>query len=128
METSNKKVLIVEDDDDLRKVLASGLSALNYAVIQAADGEAAVSMTVDHKPVLILLDLLLPKLDGFKVLDRIRHYPDPEIAGVKVIVLSNLWSNKDILRTEALKIDEYFVKANADLQEVYAKVKELSSI
>ncbi|HVY67782.1 MAG TPA: response regulator, partial [Patescibacteria group bacterium] len=85
----------------------------------------AIKLAMDQKPHLILLDLLLPKVDGFAVLERIRKYPDSKISGTKVIILSNLWSNRDILRAQALKIDEYYVKANTSLDEVFAKIKEI---
>lgn len=125
MENSQKKVLVVEDDDALRDILVDRLNLNNYQIFQAADGEEAIKLSVDQKPHLILLDLLLPKLDGFKVLERLRHYPEPKIAETKVIVLSNLWSDKDILRAQALKIDAYFVKANTNLEDVFEKIKEI---
>ena|SRR6185369_17593235 len=125
MDNSQKKVLVVEDDDALRNILVDTLNTNNYQIYQAPDGEEAIKLIVDQKPHLILLDLLLPKLDGFKVLDRLRHYPDPEIAETQVIVLSNLWTDKDILRAQALKIDAYFVKANTNLSDVFEKIKEI---
>lgn len=125
MQNSQKKVLVVEDDAALRNTLADGLRLSNYEILEAGDGEEAVQLLVDNKPQLVLLDLLLPKLDGFAVLDRIRHYPDAQIAQTKVIVLSNLWSNKDILRAQALKVDEYYVKANTDLKDVFKKVAQI---
>ncbi len=126
MENKLKKILlVVEDDSDLRNVLVDGLNHLNYQIIQAEDGEQAVELLLDQKPDLVLLDLLLPKLDGFQVLERIRRYPDKTIAETKVVVLSNLWSNKDILRAQALKIDEYFVKANTNVEDVFKKVAAL---
>lgn len=125
MKNSEKKILVVEDDVDLRNILVDGLSISNYKIFQANDGEEAVAVVLDSKPDLILLDLLLPKLDGFKVLERLRNYPDKAIAQTKVIVLSNLWSNKDILRAQALKVDEYYVKANTNLEDVFKKVKAL---
>lgn len=127
MENSVKKVLVVEDDVDLRNILVDGLSAYNYQVLQAGDGEEAVKFLLDLKPDLVLLDLLLPKLDGFKVLERLRKYPEKSVAETKVIVLSNLWSDKDILRAQALKIDEYYVKANTNLEDVFKKVKAILS-
>jgi DNA-binding response OmpR family regulator len=115
--------LIVEDDNNLRRILVDGLSKSNYDLFEAADGEQAVNMVMDHRPDLVLLDLLLPKLDGFKVLERIRHYPEPSVAHTRVVVLSNLWSNKDILRAQALNVDEYFVKANTNVDDVFNKVR-----
>lgn len=123
MSDSQKTILIVEDDTDLRTVLADRLASYNYKIIQAEDGEIAMSLVDTHKPQLVLLDLLLPKKDGFAVLDFIRHHANKEISTTMVIVLSNLWSNKDILRVKDLRVDEYFVKANTNLEEVFDKVK-----
>jgi DNA-binding response OmpR family regulator len=125
MSNGQKKILIVEDDEVMSKSLAEGLAKFKCEIFEARDGEKAVTMVMDIMPDLILLDLMLPKLDGFKVLERIRRYPDVKIAQIKVVILSNLWSDKDILRAKALKIDEYFVKANTALEEVFAKVKQL---
>ena len=125
MDKNQKKILIVEDDLDLQNLLFDRLSASNYSVYRASDGEEAVTALVDKKPHLVLLDLLLPKLDGFHVLDRLRHYPEDQVANTKVVVLSNLWSDKDILRAQALKVDEYYVKANTNLDEVYSKIADI---
>jgi len=125
MENPTKKILVVEDDESLRNILVDTLASSNYEILQAGDGEEAVNSVAAHKPDLILLDLLLPKMDGFKVLENIRHDSDPKIAATKVIVLSNLWSNKDILRAQALQIDEYYVKANTNLPEVFEKIKQI---
>ena len=126
MEIGKKTILVVEDDLDLQNLLADSLKLANsYEVYSASDGEEAVNIIVEKKPKLVLLDLLLPKLDGFKVLERIRNYPDANVANSKVIVLSNLWSNKDILKARALKIEEYLVKASTSVETVVDKVKKL---
>lgn len=127
MSDSQKTILIVEDDTDLRTVLADRLASYNYKILQAEDGEIATGLVEAHMPQLVLLDLLLPKKDGFAVLDFIRHHADKDISTTMVIVLSNLWSNKDILRVKDLRIDEYFVKANTNLEEVFDKVKFVMS-
>ncbi|PIR96624.1 MAG: response regulator [Candidatus Doudnabacteria bacterium CG10_big_fil_rev_8_21_14_0_10_42_18] len=120
----NKKALIVEDDEQLRGVMVSKLGEV-YEVLQAGDGEEAVERIIDKIPDVILLDLLLPKLDGFKVLDRLRSYPDKKIASIPVVVLSNLWSDKDILQAKSLKVEEYFVKAHTDLNDVVLRLKKI---
>ncbi|HYV33821.1 MAG TPA: response regulator [Candidatus Limnocylindria bacterium] len=127
METPQKKVLVVEDDGALRNVLVDSLSKTNFQTSSAGDGEKALAMILEEKPDLVLLDLLIPRLDGFKVLDKIRHYPDAKIANTKVIVLSNLWSDKDILHAQSLQVEEYYVKANTSLVEVFAKIKKILS-
>lgn len=126
MNKSQKRILVVEDDLALQGVLFDRLKSERfYEVFKASDGEEAVTIIVEKKPELILLDLLLPKMDGFKVLETLRQHPDKEISESKVIVLSNLWSNKDILRAQALKIEEYYVKANTNLEDVIIKVNLL---
>ena len=119
-----KIVFLVEDDAEVRKMLKNQLSRV-YEVYEAADGEEAVSKVIDHKPDLVILDLLLPKLDGFKVLERIRTYPDAQISATPVIVLSNLWSQKDILQIEGLKVAEYFVKAHTKTEDVVKRVGQV---
>ncbi len=124
--TDRKKILLVEDDKSLLDTFKSSLSS-HYQVFEAEDGEQAVSQCLDHKPDLILLDLLLPKLDGFKVLERIRKYPDAVISQTPVIILSNLFSEKDILQAKGLKIDEYFVKAHTKTEEVLSRINKVFS-
>ncbi len=122
--TNIKKVLIVEDDQDWLNTLSAKLQS-EFDIILATDGEEAIAKVLDHRPEVILLDLLLPKLDGFKVLERIRKYPDAQIAQTHVVVLSNLWSDKDILQAKALKIDDYFVKANTKIEDVMACLRAI---
>ncbi len=120
-----KKVLIVEDDTELGKTMSNKLSAMDCRVLHAFDGEMAIELIVDERPNLILLDLMLPKLDGFKVLERLRNYPDKDLSLIKVVVLSNLWSDKDILRAKALKIEEYYVKSDTNLDDVAIKIRQI---
>ncbi len=125
MNNLTKKILVVEDDGLLRKVLSDRLRNMGYDVYQAEDGQEAMDLILDKIPDLILLDLLVPKIDGFTVLGKIRSYPDAKIANILVLVLSNLWSDKDILRAKDLKIEGYFVKAQTDLEEVFKKIQDL---
>lgn len=122
-DSAMKKILIVEDDADLRHILSDRLSSYNYEVFQAEDGEKAIELIQAHRPQLVVLDLLLPKKDGFQVLDEVRHHAERDISDTLIIVLSNLWSNKDILKVKALRVDEYYVKANTNLEEVFDKIK-----
>ncbi len=125
MDNNSKKVLVVEDDGLLRKLISDRLRTMGFDVYQAEDGQEALDLILDKIPDLILLDLLIPKIDGFTVLGKIRDYPDQKVATIPVMVLSNLWSDKDILRVKNLKINEYFVKAQTDLEEVFKKVQVL---
>ncbi len=124
MDRSTKKILVVEDDGLLQKILTDKLRLLNYQVFAASDGREALKIVEEQKPDLLLLDLLLPEIDGYRVLENIRKNTDKQIAETLVIVLSNLWSDRDILSAQALKIDAYFVKTTVDLDEVFSQVEK----
>jgi len=125
MVNEGKKILVVEDDNTLRSILVDRLALSHYKVAQAADGLEAQEQIEALRPHLILLDLMLPKVDGYEVLEGLRKHSDPDVSKTAVIIFSNLWSDKDILRAKALKVDEYYVKANTDLEDVFARVKQL---
>ncbi len=125
MVQKNKTILAIEDDGSLRNILLDKIAGNGYEALGAEDGEEGLKLALEKAPDLILLDLMLPKMDGFQVLEHIRKNEDKDIANVPVVVLSNLWSNKDILRIRALKIEEYYVKANTNLEEVFIKISEI---
>jgi DNA-binding response OmpR family regulator len=120
----SKKILAIEDDQEFRKSLYD-LLGHEFTFITADDGEQGMEKLLVHRPNLILLDLLLPKIDGFEVLKRIREYPDDGIKNTPVIILSNLASNEDLLKATNLKVDAYFVKAHTQLSDVKQKVKDV---
>jgi DNA-binding response OmpR family regulator len=122
-----KKILILEDDGLLQNVLAKKLEAFGTEVFRSGDGKEGYDMILREHPHVVLLDLMLPNMDGFQVLEAIRKYPDKEVSETKVIVLSNLWSARDILGAKALKIEEYYVKNSADLDEVCKRTMALAS-
>jgi len=120
-----KKILIIEDDLTYRNPLSDFLAAHNFAISNADDGEVAMERLLFHKPDLIILDLLLPKVHGFDVLKRIREYPDQEVAKKPVIILSNLSSDKDIETAHSLKVEGYFVKSHTSYEDVLKKIQEV---
>jgi len=120
----SKKILVIEDDQEFRKKLYDILGH-EFSFITADDGEQGIEKMLVHRPDLIILDLLLPRLDGFEVLKRIREYPDNFIKNIPVIVLSNLAGNEDFIRATNYKVDAYYVKARTDLSEVKAKIKDV---
>ena len=114
----------MEDDVDFRNSLF-GILGHEYTFVAASDGEEGMEKLLVHRPDLIILDLLLPKIDGFEFLKRVREYPDEGIKNTHVIVLSNLAGNEDFIKAQNLKVDAYYVKAHADMTEVKAKVKDV---
>lgn len=121
MDTNNKKVMVVEDDEHISKVYEIKLAKEGIASFLARDGEEAVVKITAEKPDVILLDLMLPKKDGFWVLEEIKK--NPELAGIPVIILSNLGQKSDQDRALALGASEYLVKVDYSIQEIIDKVK-----
>lgn len=121
MDTNNKKVLIVEDDEHISKVYEIKLAKEGIPTSLARDGEEAVAKITAEKPSVILLDLMLPKKDGFWVLEEIKKNPD--VANTPVIILSNLGQKSDQDRALALGASEYLVKVDYSIQEIIDKVK-----
>lgn len=120
-----KKILMVEDDTAMREIVMHKLQKHGFEVKEAEDGKKAIDVVDQEKPDLILLDLMLPEVDGFKVLETIRANSNPQIANTPIIILSNLWSNKDILKTRALKVQAYMVKAYFTTEEILNKINEI---
>ena len=122
---TQKKVIMVEDDVAMRDIVVHKLTTNGFAVKQAEDGQQGIDLIIQEKPDVVLLDLMLPEVDGFQVLEAIRKHPDPQIANTPFIVLSNLWSNKDILKTKALNVQAYLVKAYFTTEEILKKVNDI---
>ncbi len=117
-----KTILIVEDEPILQKTLTMALEQEGYETKSALDGEIGLNMAKTIKPDLILLDLILPKMDGFEILDELKK--DEASKEIPVIILTNLESSQDIERALVLGAKTYLVKANYDLKDVIQKVKE----
>lgn len=123
MVAKTPKILVVEDETFLVKIYAVKLKKEGFDVTIATDGEEAVKQAAEVKPDLILLDLILPKMNGFEALEKMRANPVNKTT--PVIVLSNLGQEEDIKRAEALGATDYLVKANFSIQDVIAKMKEV---
>lgn len=110
------KILVVEDEKPLSDILGRALKKADYTVKFAYDGEEAVVLAKEMSPDLILLDLILPKINGFKVLEQIKK--DPDVSHIPVIVLSNLGADEDIKDAFKLGAVDYYVKAQHPLLEI----------
>ncbi|PJB08777.1 response regulator [bacterium (Candidatus Gribaldobacteria) CG_4_9_14_3_um_filter_33_9] len=116
-----QKILIVEDDKFLRELIARKLIQENFEVIEAIDGEEGLEKAKETKPNLILLDLILPGVDGFEVLTKLKE--DPVLTVIPVIILSNLGQREDIERGLRLGAVDYLVKAHFTPNEIIEKVR-----
>ena len=116
-----KTILLIEDEAALQKILGEVLSAEGYKVLSALDGKVGLRLAKEKTPDLILLDLVLPKMMGFEVLEQLHH--NGETKGIPVIVLTNLENLQDVQRATDLGATTYLVKSNYELGEVVQKVK-----
>ena len=123
MTTIGKRVLIVEDDRFLRRACQARLEQQGYTILTAQDGEEALRIARTEVPDLILLDLLMPKLNGLEVLRVLRA--EEGTRAVPVLVLSNSSRQEDVQTIRDLGISGYFVKANLSLQDLSTQVKTL---
>ncbi|MBI4281335.1 response regulator transcription factor [Candidatus Uhrbacteria bacterium] len=114
-------VLVVEDDPRLLRVYQAKLGQQGWTVLTAADGEVGSQLAIEKHPQVVLLDLMLPKKDGFGVLSDLKN--DLGSANVKVLILSNLGQQADIDRGKTLGAKEYMVKSDFSLDAIIAKVK-----
>lgn len=116
-----KKILVVEDDKFLRELISKKLSNEGFSIVEAIDGEDGVKKIKEEKPDLILLDLILPNIDGFEVLAKAKA--DPSTSGIPVVILSNLGQDEEVQRGLKLGAVDYLIKAYFTPAEIIEKVK-----
>jgi DNA-binding response OmpR family regulator len=118
-----KNILVVEDDKFLRELISQKLLKEEYNVSQAVDGEEGVKKVKEEKPDLVLLDLILPGIDGFEVLAQMRQ--NKESSSTPVIILSNLGQKEDIEKGLKLGATDYLIKAHFTPGEIIEKIKSI---
>ncbi len=116
-----KKILLVEDDDALASVYQTRLQAEGFDLRRVPNGEDALAAALEYKPDLILLDVMIPKVSGFDVLDILRN--TPETTNVKVVMLTALSQDSDKERAEKLGVDDYLVKSQVVIADVVDRIK-----
>jgi len=116
-----ENILIIEDDKFLRELISRKLINEGFKIDEAIDGEEGLKKLQEAKPDLILLDLILPGLDGFEVLERIKD--DPGTSVIPVLILSNLGQRDEIERGLKLGAIDFLVKAHFTPEEIVDKIK-----
>lgn len=117
-----KKILFVEDEATLQRTFGDFLRESGYEVISATDGEAGLRLAQTQKPDLVLLDLILPKLNGFEILKRLKD--NPKTKKIPVIILTNLEGINDVDKALELGATTFLVKAHYAPEDVVEKVKK----
>ena len=124
MDTKNKKkILLVEDDNALAGVYVNRLTAEGFDVRRVDNGEDALANAVEFHPDLIVLDVMMPKISGFEVLDILKN--TPATAQIKVMMLTALGQETDQKKAKDLGADDYLVKSQIATNEVIKRIESL---
>lgn len=118
-----RRILLAEDDRFLRKAAEATLRQRGFAVIVAADGEEALRLARTESPDLVLLDLIMPKFQGFQVLGALKQ--DAATSSIPVIVLSNLGQDQDIERALRAGAVAYLIKTNLSLDDFVKRIEDV---
>ena len=122
MSESTKKILIIEDDKFLAKMLGRMLESHQYETILASNGKEGLLKASSDQPNLILLDIMLPDIDGFDLLETVKN--NEKTKKIPVIIISNLGQPEDIQQGRSLGAKDYLVKSDLSLDEVVKKVRK----
>lgn len=117
------KVLIVEDDKFLSELISTKLTKEGYDIVLATDGETGLQKAMSDKPHIILLDIMLPGMSGFEVLENLKKNADKAVSGIPVLILSNFGQESKVQQGLALGAKDYLVKANFTTGEIVEKIK-----
>ncbi len=118
-----KKILVVEDDKFLRELIAKKILAEGYIAVEAKDGEEGLKKIEEEKPDLVLLDLVLPGMTGFDILENVNE--NPLLSDIPIVVFSNLGQSDDVDRAINLGAKDFLIKAHFTPQEIIEKIKSV---
>ena len=119
-------ILLIEDDKFLRELLVRKLETVGFKISTAVDGNEALKKVKEELPELVLLDLVLPGVDGFDILKEIKE--DSATSKIPVIILSNLGQREEVERGLKLGADDYLIKAHFTPDEIITKITNLLGI
>lgn len=114
-------ILIVEDDEFFSGLVAQKLNQAGFEVLIARSGQEAFDIMSEKVPALMILDLMMPEMDGFEVIKKIKK--DEKLKGFPVVVLSNLGQREEVDKAMALGADDFLIKVNFTLDEIVEKIK-----
>jgi len=121
MSDEKKTILLVEDEPLLANLLRQRLEKEGFKVLHASDGEEGLRVLKSTQPDLILLDIILPKLSGFEVMERMKS--DPGFGKSPIVIISNLGQESDVEKGRVLGAIGYFVKAKMSIEDLVKRVE-----
>jgi len=116
------KILIVEDEETISSMYEASMGKAGFKVVLAKDGEEGLKAATESKPNLILLDIMMPKMDGFAVLEKLKS--DDNTKNIPVVMLTNLGQSEDKEKGKKLGAVDYWVKADFTPSQVNEKIKQ----
>lgn len=122
MSNKEKHIVLIEDDEYINRAYSSGLTRAGFVVHEAFDGEEGLKLLEHQKPDLVVLDLIMPIMTGFDVLQALQK--KKLLPNTPIIVLSNLGQDEDIKQAKELGATDYLVKSNFSMNEVIEKIKQ----
>lgn len=122
MDSEKKKILIVEDDDSLRRALSEKLSYEGFSVFEAENGIVGFEEALRERPDLILLDVIMPKMDGLTMLSKLREDSWGKIA--QVIMLTNVNDGESVLKSLDQAAFDYLIKSDWKLEDIVRKIRD----
>lgn len=121
--TATNFILVVEDDPVLKNLLGHTFAG-KYQTLYASDGDQALAFFEQYKPSIVLLDLMLPGMSGFDILQKIRARTD-ELKSTPVVIVSNLGQASDKEKAQTLGANDYLVKAEVSIEEIVGKIEKM---
>lgn len=119
------KILVVEDDRLFSDIYAAKLEEEGFEAFMATDGEEGMHLLLAHKPDVILLDIILPKVTGLEMLEKIRAHEDSTVRDVPVIVVTNLNQDTYVDKMRAFGVKGYFIKSDVLFSQVLEKIRAI---
>jgi CheY-like chemotaxis protein len=120
------KILLVEDNAELRNLYKTFLEVRGYQIAEAGDGEEGLEVAKSYHPDLIFLDVMMPKKDGFQVLKELRHDESYGCSKTKIVLLTNLGDSDSVSPEVQKDMDRYVVKAEISLNDLVEIIKSLT--
>lgn len=123
---SKKIILVVEDDSSYRRILKEKLESEDFEVLSAENGEEGMSMALKHHPDLIILDMVMPQMNGLEVIKNLRT--DPWGRNAKIIILTVLEDSQKVAEAVANEAFDYYVKTEIKVEDLVGRIKEKLSV
>jgi DNA-binding response OmpR family regulator len=119
---NEKKILIIEDDSFLSNIYKTKLTKEGFSILMADNGEDGLAMIQSEKPALVLLDIMLPKMDGFELLEQVNK--DARLKKIPIVIMSNLGQDSDVEKGKRLGAVDYIVKSDTTLEHVIETINK----